>query len=98
MQLTLHATRRTPHGASRLVLAMSAWSVKTRRAPSRHRKDARVYGPTATAMHDNEYTHKVIRSKLLASRSGRALRYPKLILLRGPVPDSEKTDRIAAAD
>ena len=33
MQLTLHATRPTPHGASRLVQAMSAWSVKTRRAP-----------------------------------------------------------------
>ena len=42
MQLTLHETRRTPHGASRLVLAMSAWSLKTRRAPSRHCKDARV--------------------------------------------------------
>ena len=56
MQLTLHATRRTrPHGASRLVLAMSAWSVKTRRAPSRHRTDARVYGRTTTAMHDNQY-------------------------------------------
>ena len=25
MQFTLHATRRTPHGASRLVQAMSAW-------------------------------------------------------------------------
>ena len=34
MQLTVHATRRTPHGASRLVPAMSAWSVKTRRACS----------------------------------------------------------------
>ena len=33
MQLTRRATRRKPHGASRLVLAMSAWSVKTRRAP-----------------------------------------------------------------
>ena len=52
MQLTLHATRPTPHGASRLVQAMSAWSVKTRRAPSRHRKDAKVYGHVATAMHD----------------------------------------------
>ncbi|CAM9463532.1 unnamed protein product, partial [Laminaria digitata] len=41
MQL-IHTTRRTPHGASRLVQAMSAWSVKTRRAPSRHYKDARV--------------------------------------------------------
>ena len=36
MQLTLHATRRTPHGASRLVQAMSAWSVKPQHAPSRH--------------------------------------------------------------
>ena len=50
-QFTLHATRRTPHGASRLVQAMSAWLVKTRRAPSRHSRDARVYGHTTTAMH-----------------------------------------------
>ena len=56
MQLTLNATRRTPHGAWRLVLAMFAWSVKTRHAPSRHCRDARVYGHTTTAMHDNEYT------------------------------------------
>ena len=49
MPLTLHATRQTPHGASRLVLATSAWSVKTRRAPSRHCRDARVYGHTTTA-------------------------------------------------
>ena len=55
-RLTLHATRRTCHGASRLVLAMSAWSVKARRAPSRHCRDARVYGHTTTAMHDSEYT------------------------------------------
>ena len=52
MQLTLHATRRTPHGGSRLVLAMSAWSVNTRRAPSRHGRDARVYGHTTTAIYD----------------------------------------------
>ena len=52
MQLTLHATGRTPHGASRLVLAKSAWSVKTRRAPSRHCRDGRVYGHTTAAMHD----------------------------------------------
>ena len=43
MQLTLHATGRTPHGASRLVLVMSAWSVKTRGAPSRLCRDARVF-------------------------------------------------------
>ena len=52
MQLTLHATRRTPHVVPRLVQAMSAWSVKTRRLPSRHCKDARAYGHTTTAMHD----------------------------------------------
>ena len=51
MQFTLHAARRIPHGASRLLQAMSAWLVKTRRAPSRHRRDARVYGHTITAMH-----------------------------------------------
>ena len=45
MLFTLHATRRTPHGASRLVQA------KIRRAPSRHSRDARVYGHTTTAMH-----------------------------------------------
>ena len=51
MQLTLHATRPKPHGTSRLVQAMSAWSVKTRRAPSRHCRGARVYGYTTLAMH-----------------------------------------------
>ena len=51
MQFALHATRRTPHGASRLVQAMSAWLVKTRRASSRHSRDTRVYGHTTTAMH-----------------------------------------------
>ena len=49
MRFTLHATRRTPHGASRLEQAMSAWLEKTRRALSRHRKDVRVYGHTTTA-------------------------------------------------
>ena len=52
MQLTLHTTRPTPHGASRLVQAVFAWSVKTRRAPSRHCRYARVYGHTTTATHD----------------------------------------------
>ena len=56
MQLTLHTARRTPHSASHLVQAMSAWSVKTRRAQSPHCRDARVYGHATTAMHDNEYT------------------------------------------
>lgn len=49
MQLTPHATHRTPRGASSLVHAMSAWPVKTRCAPSRQCKAARVYG------HTNDY-------------------------------------------
>ena len=56
MHLTLHATRRPPHGASRLVLAMSAWPLKTRRAPFGHCKDSRVYGRTPTAMPNNAFT------------------------------------------
>ena len=44
-----------PPPRARLVLAMSAWSVKIRRASSRHCRDARVYGHTTTAMHDTEY-------------------------------------------
>ena len=51
MQFTLHATRRTPHGVSRLVQAMSAWLVKTRRFPCRHSREVRVYGHMTTAMH-----------------------------------------------
>ena len=51
MQFTVLATRQTPHGASRLVQAMSAWLVKTRRAPSRHSRDARIYGHTTTYGH-----------------------------------------------
>ena len=50
MQFTLHAARRTPHGSSRLVQAISAWSVETRCAPSRQSRAARVYGHTTTAM------------------------------------------------
>ena len=56
MQLTFYATRRTPHGASCLVHAISAWSVKTRRAPSWHCRDARVNSLETTAVHENEYT------------------------------------------
>ena len=52
MQLALHAARRTSHGASRLVHAMSTWSVQARRAPSRQCRDARVHGHTTTAVHE----------------------------------------------
>ena len=52
MQLTLHATRRAYHRVSRLMNAISAWSVKTHHIPSRHRRDVRVYGHTTTATHE----------------------------------------------
>ena len=55
MQFALHATRQPPRGASRLVQAMSAWSVKIRHVPPWHCKDAKIYGHTTTAMHDIEY-------------------------------------------
>ena len=45
-----------PMGASRLAQQMSAWSLTTRSAPPRHRRDARVYGHTPKATHDNEYS------------------------------------------
>ena len=44
MQPPVHATRQTPLGASRFSQAMSAWSVQTRRAPSRYYNDTRVNG------------------------------------------------------
>ena len=55
MQLTIRSTRRTPHGALRFAQATSAWSVKIRRAPSRHSGDARVYGHTTTGHAQTEY-------------------------------------------
>ena len=55
MQLTLHATRRTPHGASRLAQATFAWSAKPRHAPSRQCRDAGVCVHATTAMHEIEY-------------------------------------------
>ena len=50
MRFILHAARFTPNGASRLVQAMSAWSVKTRRAPSRHCRGSVIL--RTTAIHD----------------------------------------------
>ena len=40
------------HGASHLVQAMSSWWVRTRHGPSRHCRDAMVYGHATTARHD----------------------------------------------
>ena len=52
MRLTLHATRRTPHGASRLVQAIPTRSVNTRRATSWHYSYAKIYRHKNTAKHD----------------------------------------------
>ena len=52
MQLTLHAARRIPHRALRLMQATSARSVKTRRARAWHLRDARVCDHTTTVVHD----------------------------------------------
>ena len=57
MQLILHATRPTPNGALRSVQAMTAWSLKTRHAPSQHCRDTRVGVHTTAAMHDLDHTH-----------------------------------------
>ena len=51
---TVHPSCDSPNTSrrfSRLVQAMSAWLVETRRALSRHSWDAGVYGHTTTAMH-----------------------------------------------
>ena len=56
MKVIPNATRRAPHGPSRLVQAMSARSVKTRHAPSRQCRDTRAQDHTTTAMQEIEYT------------------------------------------
>ena len=66
-------------------LAMFAWSVKSRRAPSRHCRDAKVYGHTTKAMHDNEYTIRLRRCVLLST----------LLLVR---PSREKKKRFYVVD
>ena len=62
MQLALHATRRTPHVWLRAwcTSSMPASSSKTRRPPSRHCRDTRVYSHTTTAMHGIGCTHPTI--------------------------------------
>ncbi|CAM9307094.1 unnamed protein product [Laminaria digitata] len=61
-------TKRNPVLAAPPVLAMSAWSVKTGRAPSRHGRDARVYGLTTTAMHDTDGENASRRARKLAPK------------------------------
>ena len=54
MQPTLHATHRTHHGASRLVHAMSAWSVKTEvlHPETVEMRRSNSYSHMTTAMHE----------------------------------------------
>ena len=51
-QLTHNVTRLTLHGASQLMHAMSVWSAKARRAPSRHSRGVMVNDLKATTMHE----------------------------------------------
>ena len=97
MQFTLHATRRTPHGASCLVLAIPAWLVKTRRAPSRHSRNARVYAHTTTAMHKlstppplvvGGFSHIGSRNTGAPSRKG--------CVVNGQMPKAQVTTEYAA--
>ena len=71
LQLTLHAGRRPSHGTSRLVLAIM--SVKTRRAPSRHGRDARVYGHMTMAMHVSTIVPPPPKKKKMLTRRSSAL-------------------------
>ena len=77
-QFTLHANRQTPLGASRSVQVMSAWSVKTRHAPSRHCRGVMVYGHTATAMHDIEYPPPLATTAAAITATGLLSRYVPL--------------------
>ena len=57
IQRTLHATRRTPHGASPLAQAVSRKVIEnpTCSVPALWGCDGLQYGHTATAMHEIEY-------------------------------------------
>ena len=52
-----HAPCDSPDTSRRFGLgASNAWSMKTRRDPSRHCRDARVYDHMTTSIHDDEHT------------------------------------------
>ena len=59
---TATASLRTSCRKNRHSFPPPVWLVKTRRAPSRHSRDARVYGHTTTAMHKLS-THPVTTQK-----------------------------------
>ena len=55
IQVTLHVTRRRPHGASHLELMTYNRSVESRGAPSRQCRNERVHRPTTTVLNHNGY-------------------------------------------
>ena len=93
MQFNLHATRRTPHGAFRLVQAISVWLMKPRRALSRHSRDARVYGHATTAM--DEYRVHPLPPLVLFVYSEARLPYLSFALgeLQRRMPTSSTTQK-----
>lgn len=60
MSSTLDANRQTTHGRSRLVQAVSGWSVKARHGPPRQGRGVRVNG---TAMHIHEYERVLLSTR-----------------------------------
>ena len=72
MQFAQHLT-----ALRRWVQAMPAWSVETRRAPSWHRRDARVHDHTTAAMHDMSTSLPPLSSRYFH----RAIRFAKASLL-----------------
>ena len=64
---------------------MSAWLVKTRRAPSRHSRDARAYGHTTTGQSQIEYTptHTPLPLTKAWLLIGRSLLRPRFLAAHG---------------
>ena len=91
MKFTIHATRRIPHGASRLVQAISAWLVKTRRAPSRHNRDARAVWSYGYGHAQTEYTPPPSPPPLISPPP------PPLALFCMPPPSRRPTFRFPAS-
>lgn len=86
MQLTLHATARTPGGDSPLAHAMPAWPVKTRHAASRHCKDASDYVYTIAAIHDTLITHTLpFLTSTTPRPSPKSRRRPRAAVRPGPL-------------
>ena len=87
MQLTLHATRRTHYGASRLVVDCEPGPAKTRRAPSRLCRDARSMVIFDYGMQDIEYTPPL---RLARDAWSMVIRLRQAIIEYAPLAPSRK--------